>query len=55
MEDDAEDTGSCGCKDAGSSIVIFWKSSSRDMRIIFEASVQASSINSDASSNDASA
>lgn len=51
--DDAEDAGSCGYNDAGSSIVIFWNSSVREMDVFDRASVLASSIDSDASSNDA--
>ena len=50
--DGAEDAGSCGVKDASSSIAICWKSSSREVREIDGASALASSIDSDASSND---
>ena len=51
-DDGAEDAGSCGVKDASSSIAICWKSSSREVREIDGASALASSIDSDASSND---
>lgn len=50
--DDAEDSGNCGYKDAGSPIASFSKSSSREMHAFDEGSVLASSIDSDASSKD---
>lgn len=52
VDDGAEDAGSCGYKDAGSSIATFRKSSSRVLHVFDGASVLASSIDADASSND---
>lgn len=49
---DVGEAGSCGYKDAGSSIDIFWKSSVREMHAFDRASVVASSVDSDASSNE---
>lgn len=49
-DDDNGDTGSSGYKDARSSIAIFWKSSSRDVRVLERVPVMASSIGSNASS-----
>lgn len=48
-EDDAEDAGSCGYKDAGSSIATCRNSSSREMHVFDGASVLASSTDSDES------
>ena len=50
-EDDGEDAGSCGYKDAGSSIASFWISSSREMHGFDVAFIMASSTDSDDSSN----
>lgn len=51
-DDDAEDAGSCGYKDARSSIATFRKSSSKETMVFDGASILAASIDSDASSND---
>ena len=51
-EDDGEVAGSCGYKDAGSSIASFWRSSSRELHGFDAAFILASSTDSDASSND---
>ena len=48
-EDNAEDAGSCGYKDAGSSIATCWNSSSREIPVFDGVSVLASSTDSNGS------
>ena len=50
-DDDAGDAGSCGYKDAGSSIAILWRSTSKEMLVFDGASMLASSSDSGGSSN----
>ena len=50
-DDAAGDAGSCGYKDAGSSIAILWRSTSKEMPVFDGVSMLASSSDSDGSSN----